>query len=104
MVAPFTLLAADNIRRDWDKLTVMYVETMLWSAMLPSYTKGTVQRIRPFAYNTDAPLDKKLEAETRRSFFPDTPVLRFLLQCSYQQYTHITTRIPITACTFGEVP
>lgn len=77
LVAPFTLLAADNIRRDWDKLTVMYVETMLWSAMLPSYTKGTVQRIRPFAYNTDAPLDKKLDAETRRSFFSGHTCLAF---------------------------
>lgn len=77
LVAPFSLLVSGDVSKDWDKLSLMYVETMLWAAMLPSYTKGTVQRIRPFAYDDTAPLDRRLEAETRRSFFSGHTCLAF---------------------------
>lgn len=78
LLSPFGLIIADGrIRQDWDKISVMYLETILWSALLPSYTKGTVQRIRPFAYNTETPLEEREEPETRRSFFSGHASLTF---------------------------
>lgn len=48
---------------------VMYVETMLLTNALKDVTKNAVERIRPFAYNPVAPLEDKLERDTKRSFY-----------------------------------
>ena len=32
-------------------------------------TKGSIERFRPYAYNPDAPMVKKLTSDTRKSFF-----------------------------------
>ena len=42
--------------------------TLLFSTFVPSYGKGSVQRIRPWSYSPDAPWDRRLEPESRRSF------------------------------------
>ncbi|MBO0938506.1 phosphatase PAP2 family protein [Fibrella sp. HMF5335] len=48
---------------------VMYVETMLLTNGIKSTVKDAVERTRPFAYNTAAPLDDKLDKDARRSFY-----------------------------------
>lgn len=67
--APLFLLAGKEMRKDWFTLGVMYSETALLTTALVSITKGAVVRNRPFVYNPDAPMDKKLEKDARTSFF-----------------------------------
>jgi membrane-associated phospholipid phosphatase len=47
----------------------MYAEALLIGICLPSYGKALTQRIRPYVYNPDVPMDKKLSAESKKSFF-----------------------------------
>lgn len=67
--SPLVLLAGNDIQSDFWKLSMMYAETLLFSVFLPSYTKNTVGRIRPFVYNPNAPIEKKYDVDNRRSFF-----------------------------------
>lgn len=67
IVAPAAFFANDRIGKDWEKVSFMYMETMLWSAMLPSYAKGTVKRLRPYSYNSSA--SESISSDTRKSFF-----------------------------------
>jgi membrane-associated phospholipid phosphatase len=55
----------------------MYLETMILGIALPAYGKGGVQRIRPYAYNPIVPIDKKLTAESKRSFFSGHTTMAF---------------------------
>lgn len=48
---------------------VMYLETMLLTNGLKSTVKNAVERTRPFAYNSAAPLDQKLDKDAQRSFY-----------------------------------
>ena len=67
--APILFLAGKESRNSIGTVSVMYLETMLFSVFTPSYAKGSVQRVRPFVYNENSPLDKKLTSEAKRSFF-----------------------------------
>ncbi len=67
--SPFLLLGNKETKSDFGIISVMYLETMLHGVFLPSYGKGLAQRVRPFAYNSKAPLEEKLDSETKRSFF-----------------------------------
>ncbi len=70
-------LAGRESRNSFATIGVMYVETMLFSVFLPSYTKGSVQRIRPYVYSSSAPLEEKLTAEAKRSFFSGHTTVAF---------------------------
>lgn len=67
--SPMTLLADRRIREDWGTMVIMYTEMALYSNFIPSYGKGSVQRYRPFVYNTSAPMNEKQDVESLRSFF-----------------------------------
>ncbi len=69
IVGPGSLLLEKRVRSQLLTIGVMYAEAGMFAAFLPSIAKGTVQRTRPFVYNHNAPIEKKLEAEARRSFF-----------------------------------
>ncbi len=69
MVIPALLLADRNIRRDAPQVAVVIGEVFLANLALTTLTKELVHRTRPFNYNPDAPLEPKLEADARRSFF-----------------------------------
>lgn len=77
VVAPFALLIDTSVRDDWRSCTLMYLETMMLAASLPSYAKGGVERIRPFVYNPDAPMDRKMALDPRGSFFSRHTTLAF---------------------------
>jgi membrane-associated phospholipid phosphatase len=47
----------------------MSLETALLVTAVPRLVKLQVQRIRPYVYNPDAPMQSKLTAEAKRSFF-----------------------------------
>jgi len=68
LISPFFLLLDSKIRNDAGTITTMYLETIFFSTFIPSYGKGGVQRIRPWAYSPDAPWGRRREPESRRSF------------------------------------
>ena len=69
IISPLTLFLSKDIRDDAGTMATMYLETLLFSSFIPDALKST-GRIRPFIYNPDVPLEKKLELkqETRASF------------------------------------
>jgi membrane-associated phospholipid phosphatase len=66
---PLALMLDGGVRDDWPTCALMYAETMALAVILPAYGKGTVDRIRPFVYNSDAPMDAKTTSDARKSFF-----------------------------------
>jgi membrane-associated phospholipid phosphatase len=71
LAAPAALLTDQSIRKDWKTITLMYLETYGWSRSVNELAKASVRRIRPFVYNPDAPLDRKLSSGSRKSFFSE---------------------------------
>jgi membrane-associated phospholipid phosphatase len=69
MVLPFTLLASSNIRQDYKTALIIGAETFVLNYGLTNLAKISFQRTRPFVYNPDAPLSKKMEHDARLSFF-----------------------------------
>ena len=45
----------------------MYLETLLLTSSIRSITKGFISRNRPYVYYPDAPMEKKLDVEAKRS-------------------------------------
>lgn len=68
-IAPLALLADKNMRNDAWKLTAIYAETVMLNAGLTLLTKEIIKRTRPFVYNENAPLDKKMKRDATSSFF-----------------------------------
>ncbi len=69
VASPLLLMISPEIRGDVLTVGTMYAETMLLAAALPGLTKELINRTRPYAYNPDAPMSVKTDADTRRSFF-----------------------------------
>lgn len=69
IILPAVLLADPKIRGDAPEVAVVVSEVFLVNLALTTLTKELVHRTRPLAYNPNAPLEPKLEADTRRSFF-----------------------------------
>jgi hypothetical protein len=67
--APLALLLDSGVRDDWELCGLMYAETMALALILPAYGKGTVDRIRPFVYDPEAPMAAKTTSDARKSFF-----------------------------------
>ena len=69
MVMPALLLINKQARSEAGKITLMYAETFLLNAGLTNLTKEIFKRKRPYTYNPNAPLSKKLERDASSSFF-----------------------------------
>ena len=69
VAAPLALMLDRDMRDDWGTCTLMYAETMALAVILPAFGKGTVDRIRPFVYNPDAPMDEKTTSDAKKAFF-----------------------------------
>ena len=68
-VAPFSLMASKQGRENFKEILGMYSEVILLNGSLTYFTKALVGRVRPYAYNPEVDLSKKLQRTTRRSFF-----------------------------------
>ena len=90
MAVPVSLLLSDKIQRDYQTIGFMYGETLWFSYFTASVAKGAVQRVRPYAYNANASMDKKLSAYTKESFFSSHTVGAFasmsFLSVVYNEY------------------
>ena len=69
VVLPIFLAFDSKIRKDWFPLAVLYVETHAINSGLYFLSAGTIDRIRPFAYNPDVPLNDKMSSGSKISFF-----------------------------------
>ena len=64
-----TLLTSAKVRSDFRTFAAMYAQMLIFAGALPTVVKGITLRTRPFAYNENAPLEKKLKKSTRLAFF-----------------------------------
>jgi membrane-associated phospholipid phosphatase len=77
LASPLLLLTSKTIRNDAAVITGMYLESIALGVALPAYGKGGFRRIRPYAYNKEVSLDKKLTSEARKSFFSGHTTISF---------------------------
>lgn len=77
MASPSILFADKKIQKDWMTISVMYGEMIGLGATIPNWTKNSVQRIRPYVYNPNVPMDTKMERDAQRSFFSGHTCLAF---------------------------
>jgi membrane-associated phospholipid phosphatase len=75
--APFIMFADHTMRNDWRTITLMYLETWSFIGGSTFIAKGSIERIRPFVYNPDVPMDKKLISDARKSFFSGHTTVAF---------------------------
>jgi len=77
MLSPLSLFLDNNVRKDFQTISAMYFETMLFAVFLPSIAKRATERVRPFIYNEQTPLQDKLDVEARKSFFSGHTTVAF---------------------------
>jgi len=66
---PLLFISEKQARHDFPKIALLYSETMLLNSGLTHLAKSTVQRPRPFVYNSDVGLESKQSLHARSSFF-----------------------------------
>ena len=69
LVAPLALFLGKKSRKEWRQITFLYAETVVLTSGITTMVKGLSQRVRPYAYDADIPLDFKLQKNTRKSFY-----------------------------------
>jgi hypothetical protein len=77
IASPILLFLDKKMSSDWSKISLMYVENILFATFFPSWTKESVKRIRPLTYTDKAPIDVKVSEENRRSFFSGHTTMAF---------------------------
>ena len=68
-LTPLVLYLSPDTKGDRGIITIMYLETMSLTLALTGWTKRLVLRPRPFTYNTEVAISKKLSKDARYSFF-----------------------------------
>ncbi|MBI5325000.1 MAG: phosphatase PAP2 family protein [Ignavibacteriae bacterium] len=69
IASPLILVLSDKIIEDWFSIGIMYGENLMFSGFLSYLAKGTTQRVRPYAYNSEIPTVWKLNSDVKKSFF-----------------------------------
>lgn len=70
VLAPLAMTTGPAMRHDWQVLGTMYLEVFFLANWMPDISKGLVDRVRPYLYNGDAPLDEKLDDGGAQRSFP----------------------------------
>lgn len=66
---PLLLLPVRQIRNSYGTVAVLWGETAMVTLGLTVLTKYAIRRTRPYVYNPSVPLDKKMGANAKGSFF-----------------------------------
>lgn len=66
---PLSLLARSDARADFRTIGVMWVEATMVNGALLAVAKPLVERTRPYAYDPEVPLEKKLQNNVKASFY-----------------------------------
>ncbi len=76
----------------------MYSEIWLYIGGISMLSKGTVTRYRPFVYNPEIPIDKKLSPDSRMSFFSNHTMAAFasavFISTVYSEYNRTSKLRP----------
>jgi membrane-associated phospholipid phosphatase len=75
MPLPLLFLADQKIRKDFLKVTTLYLEAMGVTGIIYVSAVYFGDRYRPYTYNDNAPMDFKLRGGSRNSFFAGHPAL-----------------------------
>lgn len=108
IVAPLFLLGDNDVRMDMNHATVLYAETFILNTGLTALTKEIIKRKRPYVYNPDAPLDKKLERDATSSFFSGhtstSASMMFLTARMYSDYNPDSKWTPLVWASAVTIP
>lgn len=73
MPLPLFLLLDKKIRRDGPRVGLLFLETMGTTGVIYTISAMSANRFRPYAYNTDVPLNIRQRGGARNSFFAGHP-------------------------------
>lgn len=65
---PFTLVAAKKTRGELGKVGILFLEALIVNQAVTDLIKGTSHRLRPFAYNSEVPIERRMTKGVRLSF------------------------------------
>ncbi|HYV91829.1 MAG TPA: phosphatase PAP2 family protein [Chitinophagales bacterium] len=71
----FVLLFDHDIRHDAGKIGLLYLETMSLTGASYSMTAASVDKLRPYAYDTDSLIDQNPNSPTYLQKIPEVPML-----------------------------
>jgi len=69
MPLPIVLLFDKAIRKDAAKIAFLYLESMSITGLIYTGSVYLADRYRPYAYNSEAPMDKRIRGGAKNSFF-----------------------------------
>ncbi|MES1222793.1 MAG: phosphatase PAP2 family protein [Bacteroidota bacterium] len=70
MPLPMIVFVVDKkMRKDFFKLTFLYVEAITITGVLYSSAAAYANRLRPLVYSSETPLNKRTASDSRKSFF-----------------------------------
>jgi membrane-associated phospholipid phosphatase len=69
MPAPLLLLLDNRIRKDGWKVTFLYLETMALTGLMYTGSMYLTNRYRPYVYDENTPMDKRLTGNSKNSFY-----------------------------------
>ena len=67
--APVVMLLNKNESKKAGQIMVLFTESMAITGAMFSLSAGAIQRSRPFVYGTGAPMDKRMDKDSQRSFY-----------------------------------
>lgn len=67
--APVAMLLNKNESKKAGQIMVLFTESMAITGALFSISAGSVYRSRPLVYSTTAPMDKRMDSDSQRSFY-----------------------------------
>lgn len=105
---PLCTLLDKPVRKDWQLIGIMGLETFALNLTLTNLSKHSAVRTRPFVYNPNAPLEMKLQKDARYSFFSGhTSTVASMSMFAAQVYTDYHPRskaLPFVWGTAAAVP
>lgn len=63
------VLGNSSLRKDFRTISILYLESALFTLGMNHLAKGVFQRIRPYPYNPEVLLARKTQPDARRSFY-----------------------------------
>lgn len=96
VTSPWVLYTDKQIKHDSRAITMMYFQTVGISAAGYALTAGTIDKYRPYAYNGNAPMERRLSNHAKNSFYCGHPSVMaagaFFTAKVYSDYYPKTTK------------
>lgn len=67
--APVVMLLNKNESKKAGQIMVLFTESMAITGAMFSLTAGAIRKSRPFVYGSAAPMDKRMDKDSQRSFY-----------------------------------